>query len=919
MRRALLSIPWLAAAVFVAGCEDEANSPPDKLDGGSTQAHPDASSSAIDARTTMTDAPNPLRDSPSQVIDAHDDNDRPNDASPVSAATLIAQRLQVHFALVANVPKKADGSPDCPSDQAWGSCLKATIQIKNTGDAWNEKGWAIYYSSIRKVQSSDSSDFAVSHVNGDLTKIEPTAGFAGFGAGETKEISIKADYWMVSQTDVMPRFYVVSGTDSANITNTDTESLSAFVSPFTTPQQVLRNGNDHVPTATAQSRFLENASVTDRGALATASEILPSPRHLTLGAGTLDLSGGLTIHATGLRNNAVDSIKARLLQLGLKALDTGGVPVKVSVNVSDQAFAGKASREAYRLHINDSGVTIVGSDPAGAFFGLQTLVALLPPGKPTVPQLSIDYDAPRFPYRGLQLDLARNFPGLTQVLKVIDQMAAYKLNTLHLHLSDDEGWRLEIPGLPELTTVGARRCHDLTERRCLLPQLGSGASANTSGSGYLTHADFITLLRAATARHIEVIPEFDMPGHARAAIKSMQARNDLTYALHDPQDTSKYLSVQYYSDNAVNPCLDSSYAFVAKVMDEVQKMYAEADASLVTFHIGGDEVGAGAWTGSPICNALYKKDVTIKNSTDLPAYFLRRVNELAIARGLGLRGWSDNLKKQGPPAADGTPTRVFLRPQDDFKGNSISANWWSTLFWWDNSAYEMANLGYNVILTNPDFLYFDHPYEADPEERGYYWATRYANVRKVFSYMPGNLPANSQLSTDRYGDDYTAAVKTVAALTRPENVIGMEGALWSETVRTPEFVDIMVFPRLLALAERAWHRGDWEPTDGNLYSATIDAARLRDDWERFANVLGYKELPKLAKAGVLFRVEIPGARIVDGKLQANVAFPGLAIEYQDADNRWQTYDPTSLPSLSSTHVRAKASDGRVGRAIPVRP
>ena len=292
-------------------------------------------------------------------------------------------------------------------------------------------------------------------------------------------------------------------------------------------------------------------------------------------------------------------------------------------------------------------MTIVGGDPAGAFYGLQSLAGLLPG---PIPHLVIPHDSPRYPHRGLQLDIARNFHPLGSILAVVDQMAAYKLNVLHLHLTDDEGWRLEIPGLPELTSVGGRRCHDLGETICLLPQLGSGPGTDREGggSGYLRREQMVALLRAARARHIEVVPEVDSPGHARAAIKAMEVRaraGDATYRLSDPQDTSQYHSVQNYDDNAINACLESSYAFVAKVMDELKAMYAEAGVPLRTWHVGADEVGAGAWSGSPACQKLYGTTPGLRSVDDVHAYFIGRVNRLAKERGLGLRGWSDGLRK----------------------------------------------------------------------------------------------------------------------------------------------------------------------------------------------------------------------------------------------------------------------------------
>ena len=179
-------------------------------------------------------------------------------------------------------------------------------------------------------------------------------------------------------------------------------------------------------------------------------------------------------------------------------------------------------------------------------------------------------------------------------MRLLDQMAARKLNKFHFHLSDDEGWRIEIPGLPELTEIGARRCHDLSEQRCLLPQLGSGPFSNNNGSGFLSRSDYIDIIKYARARHIEVIPEFDMPAHARAAVIAMEARYQRLmrqgkeqqaneYRLLDPSDSSNTTSVQLYDRTSyLNPCMPSSLRFVDKVIAEVQAMHRAAGQPLTT-------------------------------------------------------------------------------------------------------------------------------------------------------------------------------------------------------------------------------------------------------------------------------------------------------------------------------------------------
>ncbi|HMJ52857.1 MAG TPA: family 20 glycosylhydrolase [Polyangiaceae bacterium] len=878
-------------------------------------------------------------------LDTSDGRDA-GDGGPVlltqTVLDAIGASTQVTYTVVENIPMiAADGgmTADCPAS-AGGLCANVTISLKNTGAAWNATGWAIYYSSIRKVVASSNAEFTITHINGDLHKIEPTASFRGFAAAEAKELPLKTLFWTIAETDIMPRWYAAAaGLVPVVLASTNTENLSSFVTPFTDRKQTQRHPIDQTVIETAATRFTENAGIADWETSAVASEVIPVPKAVTKGTGSLDLSAGVTITTnmpTDVTAEGLSSVKARLTTLGVSVNDTGGVAVRLSVDAADAAFMGKPSAEAYRLGVDSTGVTIVGRDSAGAFYGLQTLVGLLPadfPANKSIPQLKVDYDAPRYGYRGVQLDLARNFYGAAEVKKIIEQIAAYKLNVLHLHLSEDEGWRLEIPGLPELTAVGGKRCHDLTEKTCLLPQLGSGPDSTTSGSGNLTRAEFVDVLKFAAARYIEVIPEFDMPGHARAAIKSMQARGDAAHLLSDPMDTSTYESAQFYKDNAINACLDSSYAFVEKVMDEVKAMYTDAGVTLKTWHVGLDEVPPGTWTGSPICKLRFAADGGVKSADDLHAYFVRRVNALAKARGFAIQGWSDGLRKSVSLGDGGASEKQFLDPVTDLDNNPVSVNWWGTLFWWDhhNSAYTIANKGYKVILTSPDFLYFDHPSEADPKERGYYWATRYTDVRKLFAYIPGNLPANSKLTKDRMGSDYQAAFDpTMADPTPPvnlnsaaaDNIIGMEGAQWGETMRTTEMLESMIFPRLLALAERAWHRAAWEPADvsGTDWgkAVPIDAALLKADWERFANVLGQKELAKLAKMGVEYRVEIPGATIDAGVLRANVSLPGLPIEYKNG-TAWLPYVAASPPTTTSTEVRVKTGEGRVGRAIAVSP
>ncbi|HWO13661.1 MAG TPA: family 20 glycosylhydrolase [Polyangiaceae bacterium] len=842
--------------------------------------------------------------------------------APLTQASLdaLAAALELRLTILENVPD------DCVEEARLGYCHDARLTLVNRGAASDVRGWSLYWTNQHPVLRVEPGELRLSHINGSLHAIEPARTFAGFAASESKELTFQADGCWLAESDGMPRAYLAApGLTPAPIVNTDTEDASGWLAPLVDPEQTECEGLVGGELASAATRFDANQSLADLGADAVMREVIPRPLDAAPGSGERDLSGGVSLQAPALDPATLATVSERLRRLGVSE-SPGGRPLLVSIDATDPAFAGRSSTQAYRLGTGsgsgDEPISIVGGDAAGAFYGLQTLLALVraePGESPRLPELTVRYDAPRYAYRGLQLDVSRNFQPPAVVARVLEQMAAYKLDALHFHLSDDEGFRLEIPGLPELTEVGSRRCHDLEEHTCLLPQLGSGPTADTSGSGHYTRDEFVALLRLATALHIQVIPEFDMPAHAHAMVRGLaeRARNgDPSFLLHDPEDTSEYRSVQGYTDNAVNACLESAYAFVARLMDEVGAMYRDAGAPLSVWHIGADEVPAGAWTSSPACEARFEPGGELESAGDLQAYFLRRVNALAQQRGLGVRMWGDGVARSTFDA-DAPHSIPLLDPATDLSGNDVSVNWYSALRFFDDAPGPLTAAGYKVVLGSADYLYIDNTPEADPKERGSYWSTRFLDARKMFSFLPGNLAANVQLSRDCEAGacDYFFGAPT--PITRPENVIGVESAQWSETVRDAEQLEAMLFPRLLAVAERAWHRAAWEPADGMDAAAPIDRDALDADWQRFANVLGYKELPGLERAGLRHRVEVPGARIRAGVLEVNAPLPGLTLEYEAADGRFVAYDPLAPPALVATRVRAVTPGGRAGRAIPV--
>ncbi|WP_039954907.1 beta-N-acetylhexosaminidase [Vibrio caribbeanicus] len=842
----------------------------------------------------------------------------------------VADALNVSTSLVTNQP--SDSEAECP----WDFCYRAEITLTNTSAKAIDNDWDLYFSSIHRVLDTRGDLFTITHIDGDLHRVSPTEKFMGLKPNQSVTIEYDAEYWQIVNSDFMPNYYVASkGLKGELIQNTAVkeaetgfEDLSGFLTAISaTPNETgqwRRFSGDKTQVATAGSRFVKNRDVADLGQEVAARHIVPTPVEMSVKTGAISIAEGLNLRVMNgaLRTDQIEAVNARLSQLGGK---TGaGVEVTVMANAGHAAFIGREVTGAYTLSIEANGITVVGRDNAGVFNGLQSLASLITVGDSNLPKVTVDYDAPRFNYRGMHMDVSRNFQPKEQIFKFLDQMAAYKLNKFHFHLADDEGWRLEIPGLPELTEIGAKRCHDLDERLCLLPQLGSGPNA-ASEKQYYSVEDYAEIIRYATARNIQVIPSMDMPGHSKAAVVAMQARynkfaaTDLQkakqYLLTDPDDTTEYFSVQNYTNNTINPCMESSFAFMDKVIGEIVTQHRNAGQPLRDYHIGADET-AGAWVDSPLCHKMFDAEWNgIDDVEDLGPYFIQRISWILEKYSLTLAAWNDGLKH-------GEYIKPYL-----LAGEKTSAYSWGTLFWGGaDETHTIANTGYEVVVSTPDTTYFDFPYEVDPEEPGYYWGSRETDTREVFGFMPENLPANAETLLDRMGAPMEYAQGGVT-LTRKFK--GMQGHLWSETIRTPRQQDYMAFPRLIAMAERAWSKGAWEleydpsatfKSNVGGFSGTehVDTATRDADWAVFANTLGYKEFAKLDRAGVYYRLPVPGAKIEAGKLVANSAFPGVMIQYSTDGTHWHNYDDGAKPSVGiGVKVRTVAGNGRVGRAIEV--
>ncbi|ETS29250.1 beta-N-acetylhexosaminidase [Photorhabdus temperata] len=845
-------------------------------------------------------------------------------------------QLKVNYKVVDN--QAGDHGVNCAVSGAdWATCNRVDITLTNGNQAIDSSDWAIYFHSIRQVLSVDNEQFKITRITGDLHKLEPTEKFIGIKANQQVKLPITGEYWQIYSTDFLPRWYATSGDAKPKVlVNTDTEDLSQFLSAFT-GDQWKRTTTDNNILMTPENRYAKNLQVKKVESEKLRGQIIPTPKEVQIYSEDADLSGGVRLEFGGLNDEAVILVRKRFTDQGIK-LENSGYLVATQIVSSD--FTGEWQvKGAYRLNVTQNGAQIVAFDQSGVFYGLQSLLSLIPvDGSGKIATLAVK-DAPRFEYRGTILDVGRNFHSKQAVLRLLDQMASYKLNKFHFHLSDDEGWRLEIPGLPELTEVGSQRCHDLSETKCLLPQLGSGPDNNNMGSGFFSRQDYIDILKYAKARYIDVIPEIDMPAHARAAVVSMEARYKKLmdqgnvkganlYRLLDPADTTRATSVQLYDRRSyLNPCMDSSKRFVEKVIGEIAAMHKEAGLPLETWHFGGDEaknirLGEGfqdkngpivpgkgiidksiedkPWAKSQACQKLVEQGV-VKDIEHLASYFAIEVSKIVNANGIEkMQAWQDGLKH-----ADSAK---------DFATKRVGVNFWDTLYWGGfDSVNDWANKGYEVVISNPDYVYLDMPYEVHPQERGYYWATRFNDEAKIFSFAPNNMPQNAETSVDRDGNAFRAKSD------KPwPGAYGLSGQAWSETVRTDEQMEYMIYPRLLPLAERAWHRAGWEQDyvpgqeykGGETHKVDIDA--LHRDWTRFANLIGQRELVKLDRAGIAYRLPVPGAKVKRGVLKANIALPGLIIQYStDGGNSWKIYDNHKRPKVKgNVLIRSVSPDGQ---------
>ena len=478
--------------------------------------------------------------------------------------------------------------------------------------------------------------------------------------------------------------------------------------------------------------------------------IIPKPQKLLPGNGEFLLTKQTRyLSDTPLSKNAIAYLQRQLKQNSGYLLKTG----KTSKNniIRFHYNPGKIKKpEAYRLHINKEKITIEARDKAGFFYAVISLMQLMDPaiwGQSnmnktrktwSMPSCTIE-DYPRFKWRGMMLDSSRNFFSKAYIKKFIDRMAQHKLNRFHWHLTDDEGWRIQIKRYPLLTKIGAKRGPGTKLPFSTYPAIRG--PKNRVQSGYYTQNDIREIVTYAKSRSVEILPEIDIPGHAKAAIVAYPK------LLQDPKDKSRYRSVQKVSNNTINPGMESSYIFLENIITEVAKLFPFG-----YIHLGGDEIPKGAWEKSPAVKKLMQKK-GLKNSKEVQNYFFTRLDTILAKHHRKMIAWQEVL--QGKPK---------LRKSD------IVMAWKSP-----KAGIKAAKQGRNVIMAPVQYLYFDQQYTRSKREPGHTWSTP-VSTQKTYSFNPGN----------------SSYIK------------GVQACLWSETLLNEKIADYLAWPRAMALAELAW-------------------------------------------------------------------------------------------------------------------
>jgi len=490
--------------------------------------------------------------------------------------------------------------------------------------------------------------------------------------------------------------------------------------------------------------------------------IIPQPVSVKLPAAkgnfTINATTSIVLEGTGLENSAnyLNDFLQRFYGLKLKITKTHA---KNAIILNYERL-DKKTPGAYNLKSSKAGVYIAGDNESGVFYGIQTLIQLMPvpeAGKAintiAVPWVTIE-DEPRFAYRGLMLDVGRHFFPVEVVKQYIDFIALHKMNYFHWHLTEDQGWRIEIKKYPLLTSVGAWR------PGTIIGHNPGKASDNVKHGGFYTQEEVKDIVAYAQRRYVTIIPEIEMPGHGSAAIAAYPYlscfSSEPTKISPNASDIAKQKGGKQVQESwgvfedvfcAGN---DSTFAFLQDVLDEVIPLFPAA-----YIHVGGDECPKANWKRCPKCQARMQKE-GLKDEHALQSYFIQRMEKYINKKGKKLIGWDEIL-------------------EGGLAQNATVMSWRG-----EKGGIEAANQKHDVVMTPTTYVYFDYG-QKKPDDSLVIGG--FLPLDKVYNYEP------------------------LAAGINPEQmkyVLGAQANLWTEYIDNPAKIQYMIFPRLTALCEVVW-------------------------------------------------------------------------------------------------------------------
>jgi hexosaminidase len=482
----------------------------------------------------------------------------------------------------------------------------------------------------------------------------------------------------------------------------------------------------------------------------TKIDLIPMPTKIQINSGQFVIRSNTSIvltpdnqemkNAVTVFNDLLNRAAGYRLPVTISPVSANAIVCKLNPSISN--------KEGYKLSVQKSLITLEAQTPQGIFYGMQTLRQLLPYQIErsylsnvdwTIPCVEIE-DLPRFVYRGLMLDVSRHFQPKEFVMKFIDMLAYHKMNTFHWHLTEDQGWRIEIKQYPQLTEVGAYRNRTL-EGRYTSPDKRKWN--NMRYGGFYTQEDIKEVLAYAQKRFITVIPEIELPGHATAALASYPKLS----CTGGPFEVEGLWGVF----NDIYCPKEETFQFLENVLTEVAALFPSP-----YIHIGGDEAPKLRWKNCALCQALIKKE-GLKDEHELQSYFIKRIEKFVESKGKRIIGWDEILEGGLAPNA--------------------------TVMSWRGEAggIEAAKQDHDVIMSPNSHAYLDH-FQADPKTQPLAIGG-FLPLWKVYSYNP------------------TPAVLTPD---EAKHILGFQGNIWTEYISTASHVEYMAFPRGAAIAETGW-------------------------------------------------------------------------------------------------------------------